>query len=88
MLLDPPYVVVNLMHMQRTTIMLPPDLRRKADREAKALGISLSELIRRRLAGNVESKTEERPRFFDRKPWQGAGPSDIAANHDQYLYGP
>jgi len=76
------------MHMQRTTIMLPPDLRRKADREAKALGISLSELIRRRLAGNAESKSDERPRFFSRKAWQGAGPSDTAGNHDQYLYGP
>ena len=38
--------------MHRTTIMLPTELRRRADREAKALGISLSELIRRRLAAD------------------------------------
>jgi hypothetical protein len=35
--------------MHRTTILLPNELRQRADREAKALGISLSELIRRRM---------------------------------------
>lgn len=68
--------------------MLPPDLRRKADREAKALGISLSELIRRRLGGNDEPESGQRPRFYSRQPWQGSGSSDVAANHDDYLYGP
>jgi hypothetical protein len=74
--------------MHRTTIMLPPDLRRKADREAKALGISLSELIRRRLSAGGLPEPGAKPRFFSRQPWQGAGGSDTAANHDQYLYGP
>ncbi len=74
--------------MHRTTIMLPPDLRRKADKEAKALGISLSELIRRRLGGNDEAEAALRPRFFTRQPWQGSGATDVAANHDDYLYGP
>lgn len=74
------------MHMHRTTILLPAGLRRKADREAKALGISLSELIRRRL-GESSEEPEPKPRFFSRPPWTGAGPSDTAANHDEYLYG-
>lgn len=75
--------------MHRTTIMLPPDLRRKADREAQALGISLSELIRRRLGGESGGETDDLPKFFTRQPWQGAaGPSDVAANHDAYLYDP
>jgi hypothetical protein len=73
--------------MHRTTIMLPADLRRKADREAKSLGISLSELIRRRLSEGGGGE-DIRPRFYARQPWQGPGPSDLAANHDQYLYGP
>ena len=73
--------------MHRTTILLPNELRRSADREAKALGISLSELIRRRLAGNGDAG-KNRPRFFARQPWAGQGPSDHAANHDAYLYGP
>lgn len=69
--------------------MLPLDLRRKADREAKALGISLSELIRRRLGeGRATEKLQAPSRFFSREPWQGPVPSDTAANHDEYLYGP
>jgi hypothetical protein len=68
--------------------MLPEDLRRSADREAKELGISLSELIRRRLAESGAKVEKGRPRFFTRQPWEGAGPNDIAANHDAYLYGP
>ena len=71
--------------MHRTTILLPADLQRRAEREAKLLGISLSELIRRRLAESGH-EAQERPRFFTREPWQGAAPSDLAANHDHYLY--
>ena len=74
--------------MHRTTILLPNELRKRADREAKSLGISLSELIRRRLAADDGQATVERPRFFTRQPWTGPGPSDTAANHDNYLYGP
>lgn len=74
--------------MHRTTILLPDELRRRADREAKALGISLSELIRRRLAADTETVEKDRPNFFARQPWTGLGPSDTAANHDAYLYGP
>ena len=37
--------------MQRTTIMLPRDLKQRAARAAKSRGISLGELIREALAG-------------------------------------
>jgi len=67
--------------------MLPPELRRKADREAKALGISLSELIRRKLGESSGEESAQKLRFFSREPWQGAGTSDTAANHDDCLYG-
>lgn len=73
------------MQMHRTTILLPSELRRRADHEAKALGITLSELIRRRLAEGVTEPV--RPKFFARQPWSGPGPDDTAANHDAYLYG-
>jgi len=74
--------------MHRTTILLPVELRRKADREAKTLGISLSELIRRRLSTGCGQETGVKPRFYTRPPWSGPGVSDTAANHDAYLYGP
>jgi hypothetical protein len=74
--------------MHRTTILLPQELRRRADREAKSLGISLSELIRRRLAGDDKVSAEaKRPQFFARQPWTGPGPSDTSVRHDEYLYG-
>jgi len=74
--------------MRRTTILLPEELRRRAAREAQALGISLSELIRRRLAEGGEAEQGSSPRFFTRQPWVGSGADDVAANHDGYLYGP
>jgi hypothetical protein len=74
--------------MHRTTIMLPDHLHKSADREAKALGISLSELIRRRLSDGENGSSSKRARFLARKPWDGAGADDTAANHDSYLYGP
>ena len=52
------------------------------------VGYSLSELIRRRLAADGEQENVVRPRFFARQPWPGSGPTDTAANHDSYLYGP
>jgi hypothetical protein len=74
--------------MHRTTILLPESLRRAAEREARSLGISLAELIRRRLGGGREEVGDaQRPAFFRRKPWTGPGPADTAANHDRYLYG-
>ena len=76
--------------MHRTTILLPEDLRRDSEREASRLGISLGELIRRRLRqgapANTSAAERVRSRFFRREPWVGAGPNDVAVNHDAYLY--
>ena len=72
--------------MHRTTILLPPELHREAERTARAQGISLSELIRRRLTETV-GRSPRRPRFFSRQPWTGSGPSDVALEHDRHLYG-
>lgn len=49
---------------------------------------SLNELIRRRLAADEDVGKSDRPRFYTRQPWTGQGPTDTAANHDTYLYGP
>ena len=73
--------------MHRTTILLPRDLHRAAEIEARTSGISLSELIRRRLAPSREGQPGSMPTFFSRKPWVDSGPSDMAVNHDHYLYG-
>lgn len=72
-------------NMHRTTILLPPELHRQAEKEARGAGISLGELIRRRIASPKEA--EAKPGFFTRKPWVGSGPDDMATDHDRYLYG-
>jgi len=73
--------------MHRTTILLPQDLHRSAEIEARAQGISLSELIRRKLASSPTERSDQTPAFFSRSPWVDSGPSDLAENHDRYLYG-
>jgi len=74
--------------MQRTTILLPEDLHRKASKEARMQGISLSELIRKQLSDCVKTEPAAKPAFFSRQPWTGNGADDFAARHDDYLYGP
>jgi hypothetical protein len=73
--------------MHRTTILLPEDLYRAAGREARSLGVSLGELIRRRLA-RPSSEPPAQEAFFTRRPWTADAPTDLSAEHDRYLYGP
>lgn len=75
--------------MQRTTIMLPGELRLQAMRQAQRLGISLGELIRKSLTGILKSKTvvEVDTLLADRAVYTGSVPKDLAKNHDDYLYG-
>ena len=73
--------------MHRTTILLPDDLHRAAEREAREMGLSLGELIRRRLAPSLQKPQPAPPAFFTRKPWSGGGPADLAVRHDDHLYG-
>jgi hypothetical protein len=74
------------MHMHRTTILLPEDLYQAAGKEARALGVSLGELIRRRLA-TITPRESPAGAFFARSPWTGDAPTDLASDHDHYLYG-
>jgi hypothetical protein len=51
------------------------------------MGVSLGELIRRRLADSPERMSPKRP-FFSRKPWTHQVPNDLSIKHDKYLYEP
>jgi len=64
---------------------LPESLKRDAERRARKDGLSLSELIRRRLAADL-APPEERPAFFARQPWAAPVPDDLSSRHDDYLY--
>ncbi|MGH7128318.1 MAG: CopG family transcriptional regulator, partial [Planctomycetaceae bacterium] len=83
--------------MEKTTVLLPPELKARATRWAKEKGVSLGEVIREALAALVarppaRQEPGQRPRsedpfFKDHEVWDGEGPTDISVNHDKYLYG-
>jgi len=76
--------------MHRTTIMLPEDLKEKAQRRADSRGISLGELVREclsdRLAAEVVTRRLADP-VFSAPAWKGEAPHDLGDEHDRYLYG-
>jgi len=73
--------------MHRTTILLPPNLLRAAQKEARKNGISLGELIRRRLVFGEEGGSVTKPAFYRREGWTEATPADLSEKHDEHLYG-
>lgn len=77
--------------MHRTTILLPPELRREAENAARARGMTLSELIRQKLAATVAPKGGNRrqrdPLFRPGRLIETIGPTNVSARHDDYLYG-
>lgn len=76
--------------MHRTAVMLPNDLKIKAENLARTQGLSLGAFIRK--AMNELLKQYERnqntqdPLFADKHFYTGASPKDLAAHHDDYLY--
>jgi hypothetical protein len=75
--------------MLRTTIMLPPELKRRAVLRARAEGVSLGELIRRSLESAIRDGPGTRgrdPLFADGEMYNGEVPADVVENHDRYLY--
>ena len=77
--------------MDRTTIMLPPDLKIRASNQAKKMGISLGKLIREALEKSLDTekrtKTGDDSLFLDNVAYGGKTPKDLASEHDKYLYG-
>lgn len=77
------------MHMKRTTVMLPTELKARAERRAYELGVSFGELVRETLQSALESGEERRtddPLFKDEAVYKGETPKDLAERHDEYLY--
>ena len=73
--------------MKRTTVILPEDLKMKAEQKAIEEGISLSELIRITLSGYLELSIEKSKDTFwsDKEVFYGDIPCDLSENHDIYL---
>ena len=77
--------------MDRTTIMLPPELKTRASNQAKKMRISLGQYIREALQKSLDM--ENRPEanddsfFLDNAVFNGTTPEDLVSDHDRYLYG-
>ena len=74
--------------MNRTTIMLPDNLKVKAIRRAQTLGISLGKLIRESMQAALRQSPQsvKVSLFADQALFDGLTPGDLAQNHDSYLY--
>jgi metal-responsive CopG/Arc/MetJ family transcriptional regulator len=83
--------------MQRTTIVLPEQLKQRTMEKARADGISFSEFVRRavELAVNEppsrKSQRERRAAIEAMREFRddalSGGPADLAINIDKYVYG-
>ena len=77
--------------MHRTTVMIPPDLKRQASEQARLQDISLGEFVRRALESAIKQNGKTRagdyPLFRDDAVFPGRTPRDLSTHHDAYLYG-
>lgn len=75
--------------MERTTIMLPPELKTRAVRRARRKGISFGEYVREALTAELSREGGKGVDSFlsDTAVYRGEAPSDLSARHDDYLYG-
>ncbi len=75
--------------MNRTTIMLPSNLKLRAQVFASKKGISVGELIRESLEEKLlqaKSVDKSDPFFDDKHFFKGEIPRDLSVKHDEYLY--
>lgn len=68
-------------------ISLPPELNAKIEREASARGMSVADFVRETLENAVAQRPSDDPLFADTAVFRDDGPSDLASDHDHYLYG-
>lgn len=76
--------------MVRTTLLLPPDLKDRAERRARRLGISFGEIVRRSLRDALEREPPfgvHDSLFSDDAVFRGDVPSEVSSGHDESLYG-
>jgi hypothetical protein len=86
--------------MTRTTILLPGDLKQCAVSEARRLHVSFADFVRQAIREKLPPRARGKERLEQRRqdplfrladrlpPAKGGSVTDVAANHDAYLYGP
>ena len=75
---------------ERTTIVLPASLKKKAMARARIEGISFGEFIRQSIREQLARPRGKRklkdPFWSDVAVYDGPVPADISIDHDKYLY--
>jgi hypothetical protein len=75
--------------MNRTTVMLPSELKQKASRRSREMGISFGEFVRISIQDELARHYPEQSDslFADTAVFAGEAPVNAADNHDELLYG-
>lgn len=81
--------IQGVIFMHRTTIMLPDDLKAKAEAVSRKKGLSLSQFVREAMKDLLKKyEGGEKDSFFtDQAVFTGSAPKDISEKPDDYLYG-
>jgi hypothetical protein len=72
--------------MVNIVVPFPDELREKAEFAARERGLTLDEFVRRCVSSSVAQNRASDPLFADTEVFVGEAPTDLAENHDRYLY--
>jgi hypothetical protein len=72
--------------MVNIVVPFPDDLQRRAEAVAHERGLTLDEFVRRCVSNFVAQNRAADPLFTDTEVFVGDTPTDLAENHDRYLY--
>jgi hypothetical protein len=75
--------------MQRTTVLLPERLKKKANAKANILGLSLDEFIQLSIKNSINSqfnKKKSDPFIKDNSVFNECNANDCSINHNDYIY--
>jgi hypothetical protein len=72
--------------MVNISVPFPDDLREQAESAARERGLALDEFVRLCVSNSVAQKRTADPLFADKEVFSGEAPTDLARNHDHYLY--
>ncbi len=75
--------------MDRTTVMLPSELKQRVACRSREMGVSFGEFVRLSLQDELSHRKLDcgDPLFTDTTVFSGQAPSNAAEAHDELLYG-
>lgn len=75
--------------MHRTSLMMPEDLKVRAERKSRQLGMSMGQFVRLSLEDELAKyeRHDPDPLLADTVVYRGAAPDNVSQEHDALLYG-